>query len=84
MDDEANSTYGGILDWLYENVGEETADYGIAQPVVREGHGWQIITHKRISEYFEASRRKPMNVISWHLQIEDDHLATLFALRWIK
>ena len=81
LDGERDIVYGTMLEWIYENIGEETASYGMIQPVVREGHGWKIISKKELSRMSKKS--KSFNVIRWYICIDDEQLATLFALKWI-
>lgn len=76
-------TFDGILDWIYENVGEETFTDGFTSPVYKSGPGWEIITRKESSKVKEILKsEKDIKVISWHLCLEDDRAAVLFALRW--
>jgi hypothetical protein len=66
--------YDEILNWLYENVGAETAKYRLTSPIVREGDGWEIQTHQEVTETH--------TMISWHLVIEDERKGVLFALKF--
>ena len=75
-------TTDDFYDWLDENIGPMTEKYGFSEPIMRKGQGWEIHTRKSDSEKLNKVTHKSYKVISWHLQIEDEQKAMLFALRW--
>ena len=71
-----------LVDWLNDNIGEwDKCVYSRTGGIVREGVGWVINTRKTKDN---TPGGIGFNVISWYINIEDERLATLFALRWIK
>ena len=79
---DSNHGLRDLVEWLNENVGEwDEFVHGRTDNIVREGAGWSIRTLKNGRE---TSDGEGYTVISWHCSIEDEHKATLFALKWIK
>lgn len=71
---EKNKIYA-IRNWLYENVGSSLHTNG-KYPMV--GQGWEIITKSvRIEDPIY-----PHSSSTWWVEIDDEQLATLFALSW--
>lgn len=86
-DDSGNDTsdWPMVLEWLEEHVGPELEKNGLTSEVYRKGQGWEIQTRKtasnKLGEVLDHDH-KPVNIISWHLIIEDEKLAMMYALRW--
>ena len=71
-----------MMEWVETHIGPQTEKYGFTQPVMRKGQGWEIRTVKSNSEKLNRLTQKSFKVISWYIHIDDDQLATIFALKW--
>ena len=70
---------GPILEWLEENVGER---YGPGDGNVSDiGAGWELF---RLYNRSPTAPKDMDTEVTWHVDITDERLSTLFALKWIK
>ena len=72
-----------VMVWLDTNVGKMVKRRGnislfAAEPY--KGKGWRIVS--RNEKHNDGTTETGMDVISWHLQIEDEQKAMMFALKW--
>lgn len=77
-------SFEAMLQWVEEHISPVTEKNAYSQPVVRKGTGWEIQSRKRLGNKLNKLTEKSFQVISWHIVIEDEQLATMFALKWIK
>lgn len=64
--------------WLSDNVGEwEARVRGMTADICRRGDGWEIRSRKIQSS-------NGYKIVSWYVVIQDERLATLFALKWMR
>lgn len=78
---DPNNGLSDIVQWLNDNVGKwDGYILNRTSPTVREGKGWSIRTHRNGKGFDDNP--SGYAVITWHVYIEDDEKATLFALRW--
>jgi hypothetical protein len=77
-------SFESMMAWVEQHIGPQTEQNGFTQHVMRKGQGWEIRTSKRDSEKLNRLTEKSFKVISWHMHIEDDRLATMFALKFTK
>lgn len=75
---ENYESFEKMLAWVEEHIGPMTEKYGFTQPVIRKGDGWEIRTTKK-----SKLNGNLIRVIGWHMHIDDDHLATMFALKFV-
>ena len=74
-----------VMAWLDDNVGETVEREGegkisLFDPEPYKGKGWRIVS--RNEKHNDGTTETGMNIISWHLQIEDEQKAMMFALKW--
>lgn len=72
-------SFESMIAWVEEHIGPMTEKNSFTEPVIRKGTGWEIRTTKK-----GPSSGGMFKVISWHMHIEDEQLATMFALKWVK
>jgi hypothetical protein len=73
-----------MMAWVEQHIGPQTEQNGFTQEVMRKGQGWEIRTNKRDSDRLHKLTKTSFRVISWHMHIDDEQLATMFALKFSK
>jgi hypothetical protein len=75
---DKHGTFDQLLRWVYKNIGKQTQKNSLTSPIMRCGHGWEIQTRKSVA----ANNNESFGIISWHMCIEDEQKAMMFALKW--
>ena len=73
------ATFENMMEWVETHIGPMIERNGFTSDIMRKGAGWEIRTIKRGSQ-----GRERFKVISWRICIDDENLATMFALKWIE
>lgn len=81
---EKFESFEKMLEWVEEHISPITEKNSYSNPVVRKGIGWEIQSRKRPGHKLNKLTKRSFQVISWHMVIEDEKLATMFALKWAK
>jgi len=63
--------------WLVEHVGEYYGCYSSDDSTVYTGSGWELVAQRELSDGGHG-----IVSVGWYVDIDDDKLATAFALRW--
>lgn len=72
-------SFTDMIAWVEEHISPTTEKNAFTNPVIRKGLGWEIRTVKK-----GPSSGGMFTVISWHMHIEDEQKAMMFALKWVK
>lgn len=81
---ETYESFEAMLEWVVTHVGAHIEKNGFTHEVMHKGIGWEIRTKKSDSEKLNELSDRKFKVISWHMHIEDEQLATAFALKFVK
>lgn len=74
-------SFTDMIAWVESHIGPTTEKNSFTAPVIRKGPGWEIRTTTIKKGDAPGSMFK---VISWRMHIEDEQLATMFALKFVK